>query len=112
MSKLVSMARTAAERKTERKGQAVASRDGEKFPWGLGLSLDGGSLRKLGRSVGDFVVGETVELACRARVTRVNSTADQTGDESSVVLQIEALGVESPESKRAEAIRKVYGRSQ
>lgn len=111
MSKLVSMARTAAERKAEKKEQAVASRNWEKFPWGLGISLDGESLKKLGRKAGDFVLGETVDLACRARVTRVSSTAGEAGDESGVSLQIEALGLDTPESKRAEAVRKVYGRS-
>lgn len=110
MTKLVSMARTKAEKKGEAKAAVNPMPDMPDFPWGLEVRLDGDSLKKLGRTVDDFAYDTVVDLVCKARVKGVNTSSCPSGESGSVELQIESLRVNTPEDKTAKAVREVYGR--
>jgi hypothetical protein len=103
---LKSLARTKAEKKESTKAFEPGERE---FPWGLEVSLDTGSLKKLGRTVGDFKTGEYVTLTCKAKCTGTRLSNDEGGETSSVDLQIEAMNVETPSSKAAKAHNVVFG---
>lgn len=109
MSGLTSLARTKAERKGGPSGEINAVSQRDKFPWGLSLTLEKESLEKLGREVGDFQVGATVDLVCKARVTRVSSSEGEDGADATVGLQIESMALRTGKDKERTAFGKVFG---
>lgn len=82
----------------------VSTMAGEKYPWGLRITLNGPELDKLNLDVQDFQVGSDFDITVRARVTEVRSTErendlennDLSSNDKSVSLQITDLEVINP----------------
>ena len=87
---LTDMKFSAAERKEEKAEMTIPS--APKYPWGLSLNLDGGSLDKLGvkdlPKVGDYIT--VVALCCVKSVSQTSTEGDD-DDCKSVSLQIEKM---------------------
>lgn len=65
------------------------------YPWGLQITLDDESLKKLGLS-NLPALDEVLEIRCKAQVTGLNSRKEGNDeDESCVILQITDMEVES-----------------
>lgn len=112
---LVSMARTAEEKKAAEDRYKAIGPSEEDYPYGLCLTLGKDELSKLG--VTDLPkIGEPVYLYVVAKVTRVSASASEAGEDSqSVDLQVTQMALEEPpkaeeaEDKRSPAER-VYGK--
>lgn len=72
--------------KGDRKATPVAP-GGDDYPWGLRLSLDAGTLDKLGLTKLPKV-GATLRLECKAKVVAVSQNASEAQTQKSVELQI------------------------
>jgi hypothetical protein len=116
-TKMVSMAHTPAEAKEEAKEMSVAP-SVPKYPYGLCISLDDDSLKKLGLD-GDLpAVGETMQFTAIARVTSASMHEREATDGGKaeqccrVELQITDMGVPSDSVgqsiERSEARRKRF----
>ena len=73
-----------------------ALKDQPKFPYGLRISLNEGSLKKLEAAglEGQPEVGDYIDLRCFARVTSVSSNETEGGTMRCVELQCEQLAIE------------------
>lgn len=77
-----------AEEAKEYNGTCAPSEDAPKYPYGLALSLNDGSMKKLGITSLP-AVGSTVRITAAATVTGVGMSQQQDGDaEQRVELQI------------------------
>lgn len=88
-SQLVSMKKTAEEKKAEGKEDSVLG-SSDDYPWGLRLNLDKESLDKLDV---DLKVGQEVYVSGLAKVVRVSESADENVERHSVELQITDIGI-------------------
>lgn len=59
--------------------------EGPKYPWGLELSLESGSLKKLGKTIADFKVGQEIQFTVVGRVTGVSLNEREGGEADSCV---------------------------
>jgi len=76
-----------AKEKTEAyDGPSIGNEDD--YPYGLQISLDEDSLKKLGMDVADFTIGGKIDVVCQVEVTHMSESAGQDGDYSDVSLQI------------------------
>lgn len=94
--KLVSMARTAQEKKAAEERYKAMEPAAEEYPYGLCITLGKDELAKLG--VAKLPpVGEAVYLYVATKVTRVSASASEQGDDSQCVdLQITQMALEEP----------------
>lgn len=112
MPKTVSMARTKAEMKAQETKYAACSPSGSNpYPYGLSISLDQGSLKKLGMKPSQFSVGDKVTVTCICEVSGVRQNNTKTNDDATVELQIEQMGAvmggdDSAEDAMARGIEK------
>lgn len=96
MDKLVSMARTKAEKKAAEDRYKAMPSSGEDYPYGLCLTLGKDELEKLG--VDELPnVGDEISLDVVVKVTRVSASASETDDQKSVELQVTKMAVEMPD---------------
>jgi len=81
----------------------VASVDeGERYPYGLRITLEDAELGKLGISVKELDVGKELSINAIAKVDRLEDRDSRNqGHNQSVSLQIVKLDVEKPKSKTA-----------
>lgn len=97
--------------KTARENMTSPSKyEGPEYPWGLGLSLDDGSLTKL--KIDELPdPGDEVYVIAKAKVTSVESRDGEYGKHRSVSLQITDLCVETDldEDKGTAIITALYG---
>jgi hypothetical protein len=101
MDKMVDMKRTDAEIKAKNSPMKVTSGSRESYPYGLSLTLDADSLKKLG--IKDLpTVGDEFEITAMARVTSVSKNASETNDSTRVELQITQMCVESEADEAAD----------
>lgn len=109
MSELVSMKLSKRDAAAMKEPSTLAT-DGPEYPWGLSLSLDNDSLKKLGLSADDFSTGTQMGIIAKVEVKRVSSE-DVDGDEprESVTLQITALCVEDDAASAGKAAGALYG---
>lgn len=111
--KLVSMERTDEEKLDTMATCAPALKDQPDFPWGLCISLDESSLKKLeaqGGLEGMPEVGDYIDMRCFACVKSVSQ--DKAGDGTTnrrVELQIEQIALEN-ENTEESPDRPRYGR--
>lgn len=98
--KLVDMKRSKKEQK-----ESMPKIAADSYGYGLRITLDEDQLDKLGLDGGDFKVGGYVTLQARACIksVRENST-DEGGDNCSVELQLEKLGVEKSAASLKDAV--------
>lgn len=79
-----------------------SAKDGPKYPWGLRIDLDDGSLGKLG--LGLMPVGTEVTIMATARVVSVSSNEREGSEpETSMGLQIVAMDTGTPTADRMAA---------
>jgi hypothetical protein len=104
-AKLISMAKTPEEVKQDAPAPVAVSDSkvsGPKYPWGLCISLDDETLKKLGLS-GDLpAVGEVIPIQAMAKVTSASMNEQEKGDGTTemccrVELQITDMAVPDPE---------------
>lgn len=115
--KMVSMERTAAEKKKAEELCKANPCDGPDYPWGLALNLGKEELDKLGVK-GLPEIGEEFQLVATAKVTRVSQSATESGtDHKGVELQITAMAVTDPDAAEDEqetsaTAKKLYGKAE
>ena len=82
---------------------------GPKYPWGLNLSLESDSLKKLGKSVSDFKVGTRVPITIMAEVSNVSMSENSDGSKHECVGLL-CADLEFPSAKQSdsEAAEKLY----
>ena len=81
---------------------------GPQFPWGLQVTLEDASLKKMDIKLSDYKVGDMVELYAQCKITRLSETAHE-GDKNpnrTMELQITDMCLESADE---EARRKEWG---
>lgn len=112
--KIVSMERTAAEKKAAEERCKVSPCDTPDYPWGLNLNLGKEELDKLGLTELP-AVGDEFHIYAVCCVTRVSQSASKGGDEhKGVELQITHMGAmledeAKPQTAYAKAASKLYG---
>lgn len=76
---------------------------GPKYPYGLSITLNDKSLKKLGLDLKDFKVDGTVYIKCKCFVERLEETKDRyaDGNSRSMGLQITDMDLKSGESAKA-----------
>lgn len=84
---------------------------GPKYPWGLSLSLETETLKRLGKSVTDFKVGTEVPIMVMAKVTSISMSENAEGGKNEsvglIAAQMDFNDAMSEEDKAA----KMYGTS-
>ena len=97
---MIDMKYTPAEAKEE-KGEVVAAgpKAGD-YPWGLRLSMEKDQFDKLGVSVPN--VGDEIHFTAVARVTSVNSNANEDGEDCRAGIQICMMQIDMVESAAEE----------
>lgn len=93
--KLVSLKRTAAEKKKEkdRYNTAIPS-SGDDYGYGLCISLDKSALEKLGLKPSSFDVGDAVSFEGRGVIRALRQDKSSSYDSSNVEIQVQSIGVE------------------
>lgn len=109
--KMVDLARTPDEVKAEQTLSPV-NPDADKYPWGMTLSFDDATLKKLDMT--DLPqAGTELDLVCRARVTRQEITDTEGGGKRcSMTVQVTAIAVEDESAEAEERLssaQKLYG---
>lgn len=105
--KLVSMERTAAEKKAAEERWNAEAETGPDYPYGLCLNLGGDELAKLGIKTLP-AVGAEMEVTAKVKVTSVSSSESERGEGyKSVSLQITEMSLDDGE--RASAAERLYG---
>jgi len=102
MTKLVDLARTKAEKKAESdrwNSIETASEDRPDYPYGLTLSLDYETVKKMGLSERDFDAGQPVTITAEAMITEDRIEIINGEKRHSISLQVQkmALGQETEE---------------
>ncbi len=92
---LVSMKKSKAEKKAST--PMVEQSSGEDYPYGLSISLDADTIKKLG--LGDSLkVGDVVELRAKAKVRSMSQSSSEGRESRDLSLQITDLCVEDAAS--------------
>ena len=108
MTKLVDMARTAAEKKADAKKYDPASPSSvADYSYGLQISLNDESLKKLGLTALP-VPGTALRVEGIVKVTSVRESADEKAADRSAELQITHLSVEAPDEAASKAVKAMY----
>lgn len=108
--KIVSMERTAAEKRSAQKRMEAVSADvGPDYPWGLCLNLGAEELDKLG--ISDLpAVGDEFHIYAVAKVTSVHQSQSSDGDDCrGVTLQITDMGTMSEGGEKEDDERSQRG---
>lgn len=97
--KLVSMERTAAEKKKAEE-QVKPTMTGPDFPWGLSINLADRELKKVGiKELPE--IGDEYMLVAIAKVTRVSANASEDDANRSVEFQLTEMALEENEIEEA-----------
>lgn len=108
MAKLVSMKIDRKAREKMMDAPTLAT-EGPQYPWGLSLSLEQESLKKLGLSVGELEVGQEVSVIAKARVVSLSSNQSEGNDKNeSASLQLTDVCVELEGADAAKALNALY----
>ena len=79
--------------------EACCDSEPDSYPYGLRIDLNKESLKALGLSVGQFNIGESVTLTCKADVITVRATKGRYDESENVELQITDLGFTNVKGK-------------
>jgi hypothetical protein len=82
---------------------------GPKYPWGLSLHLDEGSMEKLGLDIAKFKIGQKVPLSVIATVTSLSMNETEHGKYQCMDLMCGQLEVKAAKSND-EAADELYGK--
>src|SRR5690242_10130946 len=114
--KMVSMARSPEEMREKMEQMASAPMpDAPTFPYGLCITLCDDELEKLGIDKDDMPeIGDSIHLFAMAKVTSVNQSANESGDQRRIELQITDLGCENEDDENDEEERaeRRYGKKE
>lgn len=92
--KLVNVAITKAER-TKRSEPSSLATEGSSYPYGLSITLDNDTLKKLGVDLDDYTVEQALTLVAKVKVTSIRSESSSSYESAAVGLQITALCLEA-----------------
>lgn len=108
MAKLVSMKIKKGDRDAPQ--PSTIATDWPLYPWGLCLTLDDDSLKKLGLDAGDLKVGSSMTLVANVEVSSIsiNDRMGSDGESQNVGLQITDLCLEDRGSKAADLADALY----
>jgi hypothetical protein len=82
-----------------------------KYPWGLSVSLDESTLTKLGKTVADFKIGDTITVPVTFEVNGMSSRKQWDGEVCSCVdLQITDIDMGPPPTTDAERADRIYNK--
>lgn len=97
----MSMTSMKMEPKTEQEGSDACCSPGDQplYPYGLSLSLNDESMKKLGLSFDKLVIGQKLTLNAVVEVTSVSAYKEQEGTESNACLQITDMDLQLPAPK-------------
>jgi hypothetical protein len=99
---LTSMKRSMKERKLNKGDVPMSTVLGEKYPWGLQITLEKESLKKLGLSADSFDIDAPVFITAKTEVTSISKNEAIDGESrESVGLQIVAMDVSRETPKTA-----------
>lgn len=102
MANMIDLAYTPAEQKERDKyAPEPAEYSGPKYPWGLSVTFEQGTLAKLNKRAKDFSVGDEIEMLAKFRVTNISAYENERGAEESVGLTM--VAVQGEESRPAPA---------
>ena len=82
---------------------------GPKYPWGLSLSLETETLSKLGKSVTDFKVGDSIPIMVMAKVTSISMSENAEGGKNQSVGLIAAQMDFGEASSEEDKAQKLFG---
>jgi hypothetical protein len=102
-AKFVSLARSPDELKEQAKKQYGPSMEQPVFPYGLCLSLDEDTIKKLGLDTDDCEVGAKIHLCCMAEVTDFSKRKMDDGISRRIELQITDIAFENEGTEGAAA---------
>jgi hypothetical protein len=105
MTTLINMELTAAEAKQEVSPEAEAP----KYPWGLCLTLDNESLKKLNIDTLP-TIGTKMRIIAEVEVSAVRSYAGQGEADTSVDLQVTDMAIDDGSSAMTRAAGTLYGK--
>lgn len=112
--KMVSMARSPEEIKEQMDKMTSAPEmpDGPQYPYGLCITLCDDELEKLGIDKDDMPeIGDMIHLMAMAKVTSVSQSANSSGDQRRIELQITDLSCEDEDDEDDRADRR-YGKKE
>lgn len=95
MDKMISMKRTAADKRGDKMINSPVEATAPDYPYGLCIHLDKDELDKLG--IKDLPnIGSTLNLEVIVKVTRISqSAADDADEQTSIDMQITDIGIDS-----------------
>lgn len=97
MAKLVSMKRSAKDKRDDKLATAPQEAMAPDYPWGLCIHLDKDELEKLGIDPKKVKVGAEVTITAKGKVTRISESAADgykgSEEQASVDYQITDLGI-------------------
>lgn len=95
MTKLVDLARTKAEKKEESdRWEKGMTEDRPDYPYGLTLSLDHATLKKMGMTDHDFDTGQPVTITAEAMITEDRIETINGEKRHSISLQVQKMGLD------------------
>lgn len=92
---MANMRRTKQQMKRSRSDAAISSKP-DPYPWGLQLSLEKDSLKKLKISAKDQEIGAKVGISGKGEITHISTSAGQEGESESISIQITDLELSKP----------------
>ena len=102
MDKLVDMELSQKEKKGMTIGVEQPTK-GPNYPWGLAITLEDESLKKMKVELADYQVGDEVILHAECKVTRLSqSEREGDGKNRTMELQITSMGLEASEGESGE----------
>lgn len=87
------MKRTRKERKDNSPEVAPTNYDEPEYPYGMEISLDAESMKKLGLDVDDFSIDGEVDIICQGEVTRTHESSGKHDSTASVSIQITKMAM-------------------
>lgn len=98
---LCDMKRTKMEKKSTSPEVAADTYEEPEYPYGLEISLEEESMKKLGLDIDDFSVDNKVDMICQGEITRTHESSGREHSNSSVSIQITriAMRVQPNENK-------------
>ena len=88
-------------KETDAPAVAGSSPKGPQYPWGLGVTLENESLKKMDIKLSDYKVGDVVELYAQCKITRLseNMREGEKNPNRSMELQITDMCLEATDEE-------------
>lgn len=92
---LTDMKFSKSEAKEHNKPMEVSSSKRE-YPYGLSITLEKESLKKLKLNLVDFNIGDTVMVVAQTKVTSISQSNDYDSEDKTISLQIQKMSCKKP----------------